>query len=53
MTRVPGCESGDLDSDEYLRCHVKSLTMSLWHMAGTCRLGAADDPAAVVDPELR
>ncbi|XP_003738960.1 uncharacterized protein LOC100900525 [Galendromus occidentalis] len=53
LTRAPGCDSGDLDSDEYLRCHVKSYTMSLWHMAGTCRMGASDDPSSVVDPELR
>lgn len=50
--RVPGCE-GDLDSNEYLECHVRSFTLSIWHMGGTCRFGSMDDPLGVVDSELR
>jgi 5-(hydroxymethyl)furfural/furfural oxidase len=34
---------------EHLRRHVAGV----FHPAGTCRMGAADDPLAVVDPEGR
>lgn len=32
--------------ERYLRTHVGGV----WHASGTCRLGRADDPLAVVDP---
>jgi len=51
--KIPGCEAFEKDTDEYRDCHVKSYTMSVWHMAGTCRMGSADDPQTVVDSRLR
>jgi len=39
----------DARLEAYLRRHVLSVS----HVSGTCRMGAADDPAAVVDPEGR
>lgn len=35
--------------DAFLKEHVESA----YHPCGTCRMGAADDPMAVVDPECR
>ena len=35
--------------DEAIRTHVESA----YHPCGTCRMGARDDPDAVVDPETR
>lgn len=35
--------------DAFLREHVESA----YHPCGTCRMGRADDPGAVVDPETR
>lgn len=35
--------------DDFLRDHVESA----YHPCGTCRMGRADDPGAVVDPEAR
>jgi choline dehydrogenase len=35
--------------DDFIREHVESA----YHPCGTCRMGRADDPQAVVDPECR
>lgn len=39
----------DAELDGFLREHVESA----YHPCGTCRMGRADDPMAVVDPECR
>ncbi|MBL9056442.1 MAG: choline dehydrogenase, partial [Rhodobacteraceae bacterium] len=39
----------DDELDSFLREHVESA----YHPCGTCRMGAASDPMAVVDPECR
>lgn len=36
-----------------LEAHVRSTYITYNHGVGTCRIGAADDPLAVVDPQLR
>ena len=43
-----GVQSDD-EIDDFLREHAESA----YHPCGTCRMGAADDPMAVVDPEGR
>ncbi|XP_003745327.1 uncharacterized protein LOC100904426 [Galendromus occidentalis] len=46
----PECENiRDRDSIEYGTCQAVPYIRTAWHMAGTCRLGKADDPLAVVD----
>ena len=35
--------------DDFIRAHVESA----YHPCGTCRMGRADDPGSVVDPECR
>ncbi|WP_417242507.1 choline dehydrogenase [Celeribacter sp.] len=46
----PGADvQSDADLDAFIRAHVESA----YHPCGTCRMGAADDPMAVVDPECR
>jgi len=40
---------GDDALDDFIRAHVESA----YHPCGTCRMGRADDPMAVVDPEGR
>jgi choline dehydrogenase len=35
--------------DDFIRDHVESA----YHPCGTCKMGAADDPMAVVDPDLK
>jgi choline dehydrogenase len=39
----------DAEVDAWVRANVESA----YHPSGTCRMGTADDPQAVVDPELR
>lgn len=39
--------------DEAIADWVKSTVWSGWHVSGTCRMGAADDPLAVLDPRCR
>ena len=42
------CQSDD-ELDDFIRQHVESA----YHPCGTARMGRADDPMAVVDPETR
>jgi len=43
----------DVDTDEEIDAFVREHCESAYHPCGTCRMGAADDPMAVVDPECR
>lgn len=46
----PGAEVRTDDQlDAFIRAHVESA----YHPCGTCRMGRADDPMAVVDPQCR
>jgi choline oxidase len=47
---VPGPEVGD---DAALWEVARRTTNTTYHPAGTCRMGRADDPRAVVDPALK
>ncbi|XP_025018352.1 glucose dehydrogenase [FAD, quinone]-like [Tetranychus urticae] len=49
---LPGCEQYPLDSDDYLRCLMQTLTFTLWHSIGTAKMGSRGDPMAVVSPDL-
>jgi len=44
----PGAQT-DEEIDAFIREHAESA----YHPCGTCRMGRADDPMAVVDPECR
>jgi choline dehydrogenase len=43
----------DAQSDEKIDEFISEHAESAYHPCGTCRMGAADDPMAVVDPETR
>jgi choline dehydrogenase len=43
----------DITGDEELSVYARSVAHTVYHPAGTCRMGAPDDRLAVVDPELR
>lgn len=39
-----------LGDDARLEAFVRANVFGVWHASGTCRMGRADDPSAVVDP---
>ncbi len=46
----PGAEH---ESDEQLVASLRDRVELIYHPVGTCRMGAADDDGAVLDPQLR
>jgi 4-pyridoxate dehydrogenase len=40
-------------SDADIDAHIRASAITVHHPLGTCKMGRASDPAAVVDPELR
>ena len=49
----PNCNHHEYDSDAFWECVGRHNTMTNFHQAGTCKMGAVGDPTAVVDPKLR
>jgi choline dehydrogenase-like flavoprotein len=45
--------TAELRDDDGLRAAIRARADTIYHPVGTCRMGAADDPMAVVDPSLR
>jgi choline dehydrogenase len=44
---------GDVKTDEQIDAWVRAKAETIYHPVGTCRMGAAGDPLAVVDDQLR
>ena len=50
----PGCDHLALWTDVYWECFLRHYSTTLYHQAGTCKMGIPSvTPLAVVDPELR
>jgi choline dehydrogenase-like flavoprotein len=45
--------TADACDDAGLEAHIRQRADTIYHPVGTCRMGAADDPGAVVDPSLK
>lgn len=46
----PPVQLQQLETSKWLRATVNQHTFGMYHVAGTCRMGAPDDAGAVVDP---
>ncbi|XP_026289309.2 glucose dehydrogenase [FAD, quinone]-like [Frankliniella occidentalis] len=51
--KFPACAHLPHPSDEYWACQARQYSMTIYHPVGTCKMGPAHDPLAVVDPRLR
>ncbi|MEU2583202.1 GMC oxidoreductase [Streptomyces avermitilis] len=47
------CPGPEITDDEELSAYARQVAHTVYHPAGTCRMGAASDEHAVVDPQLR
>ncbi|GAA4904128.1 GMC family oxidoreductase [Streptomyces coeruleoprunus] len=47
------CPGPEVTGDEELSAYARRVAHTVYHPAGTCRMGAADDELAVVAPDLR
>ncbi|KAJ8680077.1 hypothetical protein QAD02_015864 [Eretmocerus hayati] len=48
-----GCEHLEFLSDDYWECTLRTLSISLWHHCGTCKMGHQSDETAVVNTKLQ
>jgi len=51
--KLPGCKHLKFGSDAYWECHIRHISMTIYHPVGTAKMGPPSDPTAVVDPRLK
>uniref|UniRef100_A0A182MNV0 Glucose-methanol-choline oxidoreductase N-terminal domain-containing protein n=1 Tax=Anopheles culicifacies TaxID=139723 RepID=A0A182MNV0_9DIPT len=49
----PGCTAQPFDSDSYWECYVRSVTHTIYHPVGTCRMGSTGTDSVVSASDLR
>uniref|UniRef100_A0A182KFW2 Glucose-methanol-choline oxidoreductase N-terminal domain-containing protein n=1 Tax=Anopheles christyi TaxID=43041 RepID=A0A182KFW2_9DIPT len=49
----PGCTTQPFDSDAYWECYVRSVTHTMYHPVGTCRMGSNSADSVVSSTDLR
>lgn len=49
----PNCAHLKFGSDAYWECHIRTISMTIYHPVGTCKMGPSWDEGAVVDPRLK
>ncbi|XP_045159508.2 glucose dehydrogenase [FAD, quinone]-like isoform X2 [Mercenaria mercenaria] len=47
------CSQHEFRSDAYWECFVRHLAVTVYHHSCTCKMGADNDPTAVVDSKLK
>ncbi|XP_071166381.1 glucose dehydrogenase [FAD, quinone]-like isoform X2 [Mytilus edulis] len=47
------CSQIEYDSDAFWECGIRNGGQTVYHPTSTCRMGATNDPTAVVDSQLR
>ena len=53
LARTRGRTPADLTDDRALDDFLHETVNDTWHLTGTCRMGAPEDPRSVVDPNCR
>ena len=53
QSKVSFCSQHDFRSDSFWGCYLRHVTVHGYHLTGTCKIGAENDSATVVDPNLR
>lgn len=51
--RLDLCKYYEYGTDDYWMCLARNYTKTVYHPAGTCKMGPSNDPGAVVDQQLR
>lgn len=51
--QLTDCDVLKFDSDDYWRCYVSYFSTTMYHLVGTCKLGAENDLKTVVLPNLK
>lgn len=52
--KLPGCHHYKFLSDLYLECVARTLTWTIYHPVGTCKMVSnSNDPTGVVDSQLK
>lgn len=52
-TKISFCSDQEYNSEEYWECFIRHFAFPTHNTVGTCKMGAANDTSAVVDPELK
>jgi choline dehydrogenase len=50
---LPKCDKLKFDTNEYWECYIRHMSTTLYHPAGTARMGPDGDERAVVDSRLK
>ncbi|XP_018330741.1 glucose dehydrogenase [FAD, quinone]-like [Agrilus planipennis] len=50
---IPNCNRNEFGTDAYWACMVRQLSLPMYHVCGTCKMGPSYDPNAVVNPKLQ
>lgn len=50
---IKGCDEIIFDTDDYWKCYAEHMASTLFHPAGTTKMGPANDKTAVVDSVLK
>ncbi|XP_014211390.2 glucose dehydrogenase [FAD, quinone]-like [Copidosoma floridanum] len=53
QTSTPECQNLLSDEMQYYECVARKHFISVYHPVGTCKMGPASDPRAVVDSRLK
>ncbi|KAL9698497.1 hypothetical protein quinque_001938 [Culex quinquefasciatus] len=53
QVNIPGCAAEIYDTDAYWECYIRHMATTLYHPAGTAKMGPDSDRDAVVDPRLK